>query len=314
MPAAARLRRPALALTAATLTAAALLAGCAATPAPSAQGTGRLVVAHEEPRTPEERGALAFLRERRILEDAAAYADARIALPRDVPLRAASCEAPNPFWDEATGRITYCYGFVADARRVFARAADDGAPAEREAAGESVDEDVVGLSHGVLFHELGHALVDLYDLPVTGREEDAVDQLAVLLLASGDERHADYAISTVNAWGALWAASEGGDPGVAAYSDVHSLDGQRFFDWACWLYGSDPERFADAVDAEGNPDGVLPRDRAALCPAEYRRIDAAWRTLLAPYLKQGRSRPGRGLRPSMRTASTRTLYARVPRR
>ncbi|MFF6787971.1 DUF4344 domain-containing metallopeptidase [Streptomyces filamentosus] len=294
MPAAARLRRG-LALAPAV----ALLAGCAATPAaPSpttgtATGTGRLVVAYEAARTPEDRTARAFLRTHRVLEDAAAYADARIALPRDVPLRAASCGAPNPYWDEATGRITYCYGLVPEARRLFARAAtadtddtDDtgGTPARRPAS--AVDEDVVGLSNGILFHELGHALVDLYDLPVTGREEDAVDQLAVLLLASGDERHAGYAISTIDAWGALWKAAEGGDPGVAAYSDVHSLDGQRFFNWACWLYGSDPARFADAVDAEGNPDGVLPRDRAALCPAEFRRIESSWRTLLAPHLKQ----------------------------
>ncbi|MFE5797371.1 DUF4344 domain-containing metallopeptidase [Streptomyces sp. NPDC056503] len=292
MPAAARVHR-ALRLAPPLALAAALLAGCATTPATSspttapatgpAQGTGRLVVTYEAAKTPEERTARAFLRDHRVLEDAAAYADARIALPRDVPLRAARCEAPNPYWDRATGRITYCYGFVPDARRVFTRVDTDGTPAERTAA---VDEDVVGLSNGVLFHELGHALVDLYDLPVTGREEDAVDQLAVLLLASGDERHTDYAISTINAWGAIWEASEGGDPGVAAYSDIHSMDGQRFFNWACWLYGSDPERFADAVDAEDNPDGVLPRDRAALCPAEYRRIDSSWRTLLAPHLKR----------------------------
>ncbi|MFF9344511.1 MULTISPECIES: DUF4344 domain-containing metallopeptidase [unclassified Streptomyces] len=297
MPAAARTRTgpslgPPLALIAALLT------GCAATPAvppspspsPSpatasapAQGTGRLLVTYDEPRTPGDRAARAFLREHRVLEDAADYAAARIALPRDVPLRAASCAAPDPHWDGDTGRITYCYGFVAGAREVFARVDTDGTPAERSAA---VDADVVGLSNGVLLHELGHALVDLYDLPVTGREEDAVDQLAVLLLASGDERHTEYAISTINAWGALWEASEGGDPGVAGYSDVHSTDGQRFFNWACWLYGSDPGRFADAVDAEGNPDGVLPRDRAALCPAEFRRVDSAWRALLAPHLKQ----------------------------
>ncbi|MEV7536374.1 DUF4344 domain-containing metallopeptidase [Streptomyces hydrogenans] len=289
MPAAARIR-PGRFL-ASALAATALLTGCAATPAPSspatasapARGTGRLAVAYDPPRSPEDRAARSFLRAHRVLEDAAAYADARIALPRDVPLRAASCEAPNPYWDEETGRITYCYGFVDDARRVFSRVDTDGTPAERAAA---VDEDVVGLSNGVLFHELGHALVDLYDLPVTGREEDAVDQLAVLLLASGDERHADYAISAINAWGAMWEASEGGDPGVAGYSDVHSMDGQRFFNWACWLYGSDPARFADAVDDEGNPDGVLPRDRAALCPAEFRRVDSSWRTLLAPHLKQ----------------------------
>ncbi|MFB7361108.1 DUF4344 domain-containing metallopeptidase [Streptomyces hydrogenans] len=292
MPAAARIR-PGLPLALPLALAAALLTGCAANPATSspatastpasAQGTGRLVVTYDAPRTPEDRAARAFLRAHRVLEDAAAYAGSRIALPRDVPLRAASCEAPNPYWDEETGRITYCYGFVDDARRVFARVDTDGAPAERAAA---VDEDVVGLSNGVLFHELGHALVDLYDLPVTGREEDAVDQLAVLLLASGDERHTDYAISAINAWGAMWEASEGGDPGVAGYSDVHSMDGQRFFNWACWLYGSDPARFADAVDAEGNPDGVLPRDRAALCPAEFRRVDSSWRTLLAPHLRQ----------------------------
>ncbi|MEU3609529.1 DUF4344 domain-containing metallopeptidase [Streptomyces sp. NPDC035033] len=288
MPAArhrrARLLAPPLVL------AAVLLAGCAATPpvapAPTtgvSPGTGRLVVSYAEAGTAEERAARAFLSERRVLEDVAAYADARIALPRDVPLRAASCDAPNPFWDRRTGRITYCYGFVTGAREVFRRIDTEGDRAERAAA---VDEDVVGLSNGVLFHELGHALVDLYDLPVTGREEDAVDQLAVLLLASGDERHERYAVSAVNAWGALWEASEGGDPGAAAYSDVHSTDGQRFFNWACWLYGSDPERFADAVDAEGNPDGVLPRDRAALCPAEFRRVDRAWRTLLEPYLKR----------------------------
>ncbi|WP_324616117.1 DUF4344 domain-containing metallopeptidase, partial [Streptomyces sp. NRRL F-5727] len=279
----ARLRRLAIPLR--VTLAAVLLTGCASTAATpeSAQGTGRLVVAYEPAGSAEERAALAFLRERRVLEEAAAYADARIALPRDVPLRAAGCAAPDPYWDEKSRRITYCYGFVPEARKVFAGLDTGGTPARRAAA---VDEDVVGLSNGVLFHELGHALVDLYDLPVTGREEDAVDQLAVLLLASGDARHTDYAISTINAWGALWEASEGGDPGVAAYSDVHSLDGQRFFNWACWLYGSDPRRFADAVDAEGNPDGVLPRDRAALCPAEYRRIASSWRTLLGPHLKQ----------------------------
>ncbi|MFE6224780.1 DUF4344 domain-containing metallopeptidase [Streptomyces sp. NPDC057854] len=265
--------------------AAVLLTGCASTaaaPDGARDDGGRLVVAYEPARTAEERAARAFLRERRVLEDAARYAGARVTLPRDVPLRAASCAAPNPYWDEKSGRITYCYGFVPEARKVFAGL-----------GGADVDEDVVGLSHGVLFHELGHALVDLYELPVTGREEDAVDQLAVLLLASGDARHTAYAISTISAWGALWKASEGGDPGVAAYSDVHSLDGQRFFNWTCWLYGSDPARFAGAVDADGNPDGVLPRDRAALCPAEYRRIAKSWRTLLGPHLTPEQRRPTR---------------------
>lgn len=40
----------------------------------------------------------------------------------------------------------------------------------------------------MLFHELGHAFISLYDLPITGREEDAVDQFAAILLAMGDEK------------------------------------------------------------------------------------------------------------------------------
>src|SRR5690606_27845489 len=34
----------------------------------------------------------------------------------------------------------------------------------------------------IVLHETGHALVHLLDLPVTGRQEDAVDQLAAILM------------------------------------------------------------------------------------------------------------------------------------
>ena len=36
-------------------------------------------------------------------------------------------------------------------------------------------------------HELGHALIHVLDLPTTGREEDAVDQLSTYILAYGSE-------------------------------------------------------------------------------------------------------------------------------
>ena len=31
-------------------------------------------------------------------------------------------------------------------------------------------------------HEMGHALIDLYDLPVLGKEEDAADSVATVFL------------------------------------------------------------------------------------------------------------------------------------
>ncbi|WP_406207713.1 DUF4344 domain-containing metallopeptidase [Kitasatospora sp. NBC_01560] len=149
---------------------------------------------------------------------------------------------------------------------------------------EAVNKDLVGFTNGTLLHELGHALVYFYELPITGKEEDAVDQLSLLLLV-GDEKHADYALSTINAWAALANADEQGQRPIEAYADQHSLEAQRYYNWVCWLYGSDPEGYADAVATADNPNGSLPEDRAQQCPTEFDSINNSWSTLLAPYLK-----------------------------
>ena len=38
-----------------------------------------------------------------------------------------------------------------------------------------------GCPQVIVLHEVGHALVDIHDLPVTGLEEDAVDQFSALI-------------------------------------------------------------------------------------------------------------------------------------
>jgi Putative metallopeptidase len=45
-----------------------------------------------------------------------------------------------------------------------------------------INQGVEGTLVSVLLHELGRALIHPLDLPVTGREEDAADQLSSLLL------------------------------------------------------------------------------------------------------------------------------------
>ncbi|WP_345329031.1 DUF4344 domain-containing metallopeptidase [Kitasatospora aburaviensis] len=169
-------------------------------------------------------------------------------------------------------------------RPLFLEQQTKGSAEQREAV---ADEDVIGMANGVILHELGHALVDLYDLPVTGKEEDAVDQLSVLLLTAGDEEHTAYAVSTVNALSGLARAELAGRLPAEAYADEHSLDAQRFYNQVCWLFGSDPGTFASVVQVPENPDGVLPVDRAQGCEAEYDQLNSSWSTLLQPYLKIG---------------------------
>lgn len=127
----------------------------------------------------------------------------------------------------------------------------------------------------VFYHELGHALIDMLDLPVTGREEDAVDQLATIVLLEAGPEGRDAALR-----GAEWFQSQSRRTGSRApFWDEHSLDQQRYFNILCWVYGSD----TTAHRALLGRDWGLPAARAERCPAEYDRMSRAWDSMLAPY-------------------------------
>ncbi|MGW8359965.1 DUF4344 domain-containing metallopeptidase [Streptomyces wedmorensis] len=267
---------------AAALTSAALvtLGTSTVTAAPAAPGPGVLVAGYAPAETADDLTEQTFLEQNEVLEGAAAHANALIGLPQDVPVMALSCGEINAFWDPESQGIGYCYELVGYYRGVFDQLNTTGTDAQRNRATE---DDLIGISNSVVFHELAHALIDIYDLPATGREEDAADQLATLLLA-GDTVHQEYAVSAIEAWGALAGAAEQGDIDEQL-PDEHSLDAQRYYNAICWLYGSDPSSFQGAVQTEANPDGPLPASRAERCPEEFQKIDEAWSTLLQPYLK-----------------------------
>ncbi|MDX3540585.1 DUF4344 domain-containing metallopeptidase [Streptomyces sp. MB09-01] len=252
--------------------------------ASASPGHGRLIPRYDTGRTAQDRRIQRFLQDNEVLERVAAFVDDRIALSYDVPVIAKSCGRANASWDPRARDITYCYELVEETMPIFQEQAARQGPGGAAERARAVDEDIIGFSNGVLLHELGHGLVDMYDLPITGKEEDAVDQLATLLLATGGEQHIDYAVSTLNTWGALADAQEAGDLS-GLFSDEHSLSAQRFYNEICWLYGSDPDAFESVVIAVGNPDGVLPELRAEGCRHEYEQIEKSWGRLLEPYLK-----------------------------
>ncbi len=257
----------------------------AAAAAPSADpGPGQLVVSYRPAQTQEGLAEQRFLQENQVLESAAAHANALIGLPHDIPLVGASCDEPNAYWSAEEGAITFCYEYPAFFRSIFAGLNTSGTPVERERA---TNADVIGISNSTVFHELAHALISVYELPITGREEDAADQLATLLL-SLDPVHQEYAWSGIEAWGALAVASEEGRLSENVAGE-HSLHAQRFFNAVCWLYGSNPTLYQSVVLTEANPDGYLPESRAVRCPDEFRQIYTSWTTLLAPYLKSASS-------------------------
>ncbi len=54
---------------------------------------------------------------------------------------------------------------------------------------------------------------------------------------------------------------------------------QRLFNLLCIAYGFDKVLFADAVEQRW-----LPKERAESCADEYRQVDFAYRTLIAPHV------------------------------
>jgi hypothetical protein len=142
----------------------------------------------------------------------------------------------------------------------------------------SDDEELVERALGtwlfVFFHELGHGLVDYYDLPITGKEEDAVDDFSAILMIEADlAKYAAYAAD-------FWSATGTGVSDVSQFADEHSLSEQRFFNILCLIYGSNPNKYDEIVSG-----GWLPESRAARCPNEYAQKKKAWDTLLEPWTK-----------------------------
>lgn len=141
-----------------------------------------------------------------------------------------------------------------------------------EAARSFVEANVLA----TFYHELGHGLIDILDLPVLGREEDAADSLsAVLIHAIWQEEAAEEMVyHTAGAFQAyaLEAEAEGAEP---AYWGQHSLDMQRYYTLICLFYGANPDERAEiATELE------LPEDRAAACPEEFQLADESWGAML----------------------------------
>jgi hypothetical protein len=147
-------------------------------------------------------------------------------------------------------------------------------PAYADGAQDFVDANIIS----TLYHEFGHAIIDITQAPVLGQEEDAADILSVVLLDAFWEEDAAQSITALTALSFELAAQENEDP---AYWDVHGLDMQRYYNQVCLFYGADPEtRSALAQDFE------LPEERAASCVDEFNLAAASWAAVLDPLTTQ----------------------------
>ena len=191
----------------------------------------------------------------------------RIKLPFEMQVVFKECGGPDSFYDEDTHKITICNELIDGYYVLFSRTLKERAAREEATKGVTV---------AMFLHEVAHALIDGWKLPITGRDEDAADQFSTLLLINGIPDGDVMALDGARSFKLLANFEKGQEKD---YSDPHSLDEQRFFNTICLVYGHRPEQYEYLVR-----NGTLPARRAFDCEQEYARVNNAWQTLLAPHL------------------------------
>ncbi|PIE39998.1 MAG: hypothetical protein CSA51_03045 [Gammaproteobacteria bacterium] len=153
---------------------------------------------------------------------------------------------------------------------------------------EKVHYDETGLSIGeassdilmhTIFHELAHAFIAMYGIPILGKEEDAADTLATILLIEYFSDGQDIALTAADFF-AIESENREGGLQDEDFGGEHSLDEQRHYSTLCYIYGSSPKEYAFLVE-----EGRLPKERSETCIDEYEEKVQNWSKLLEPYIK-----------------------------
>lgn len=146
------------------------------------------------------------------------------------------------------------------------------APAQEDEEDGFVEANLIA----TFYHELGHALIDVLELPIYGQEEDAADNASVFLIDSLFDEEDAVSIAAGAAEGYLLAAleMEESDEDVP-YWDNHGPDLQRYYNIACLIYGADVDGRAYLLE-----EFELPEERAEYCEEEFDQANSAWGPVL----------------------------------
>ena len=246
-----------------------LISNGACAQAAPALDNDQIQIAYSPPQSSYLQPLYQRLRKRQYLEQLKQFLSP-LKLPPGIILKITTkeCGTVNSWWSGRTDGLFLCYEWPDYAERV--------APGNMTKHGMTREDAILGAFLQVTFHELGHAMFDIYDVPVFGREEDAADQMAGFILSQFGSGVAHRTFpGAVYIWRAL-TKSDGNWKRVD-FADIHGYPLQRAYNYLCMAYGSNPDLFQYVVD-----DGLLPKERAAMCAAEFKQILHAFAKTIYP--------------------------------
>jgi hypothetical protein len=182
-------------------------------------------------------------------------------------------DGDSAYYDPENHQIIITYNFITEVRERFKNEHKD----EGEENWELYTQDAI---EHTFYHELGHALIDILDLPVLGKEEDAVDDFGVLMLLFTTENGEERVLSAAELFFLEGEDIEEFLP--EDFMDEHSLDDQRGYRSLTLIYGSNPIEYGYiAKELEFN------EEQKEVAKEIFDKQKRSWLTVLKPYLKDG---------------------------
>jgi putative metallopeptidase DUF4344 len=212
-----------------------------------------------------------WAKQSRLLENLAGTISPLVDLPQPVTVALAECGQINAYYTRQQRGIVLCVELVGAVlneapKKLWSWGTRCPYPptpvCDRAPTREETGRTVRGALLFVLAHELGHALVDLLQLPVLGREEDAADRISMYLLT-----RTPFGPETVSGAYLFFESTKPFLYSQTHFAGEHSVNSTRRYNVYCWAFGSDPQRYAYLVQRN-----ALPRQRANRCPGEYEQM------------------------------------------
>jgi hypothetical protein len=148
-------------------------------------------------------------------------------------------------------------------------------------------EIIIGAAVNGILNKVAYAVLDMLEIPVWGRMEEAADTVAALVML--EFRHDDVIVWATLA-GTSWVLAQRGFSGFGTFSVLGDAESQRFYNYACMALGADPAKFRFFFD-----NGDLPKSRAERCFIEYRKFKRAFVQTIMPHVDQAKLKQVRDL-------------------
>jgi hypothetical protein len=240
------------------------------------EGNPRIHVEYQPPKDPAQQKVYDIVRQRHMLEMVRKIFSPWNLGDINLNIRTISCGVSNA-WYQRVGNVptvSICYEYL---QEVWESIPDE----TKEASGDSMKEAICGQLFFAVAHELGHAMFDIFDVPVFGRQEDAADQFATyIMLQFGGEQALRLIDGTAYGYHA-YIKDLSTKPQVtlplAAFSSDHGSPEQRYFNLICTAYGYDARLFSLEMNK-------IPPSRAQKCKDEYEDIKYAMHTVFWSHL------------------------------